>query len=293
MNAPAGTLYLVGTPIGNLEDLSPRAGRILGEVAGILAEDTRRTRVLTRHLGISTPLLSLYAENEAARTGEILARLSAGASLALVSDAGMPLVSDPGERLVRRVLEAGHDVVPVPGPSALLAALVASGLPVLPCAFLGFTPRRGKRRTGFLERIRRSEETVVLFESPRRLAGLLRDLCALGESERPAAVAREMTKLHEEYRRGTVGSLARYYAGEERIRGEVTVVIGPARGGGTLPGEGAGDARRVARALLNAGVPASRAAGELAARLGIRRNRAYRIVLEEASDPDIRREDGT
>lgn len=292
MNAPAGTLYLVSTPIGNLEDLSPRAGRILAEVSGILAEDTRRTRVLTRHLGISTPLLSLYAENEAARTGEVLARLTGGASLALVSDAGMPTVCDPGERLVHRVLQAGHDVIPVPGPSAPLAALVASGLPVLPFVFLGFTPRRGKRRTDFLERIRRSEETVVLFESPRRLTGLLRDLSALGESERPAAVAREMTKLHEEYRRGTVGSLARYYAGEERIRGEVTVVIAPAPGRRTTPGEGARDARRTARALLNAGAPVSRAAGELASLLGIRRNRAYRIVLEEASGPEVRREDG-
>ena len=291
MNARAGTLYLVGTPIGNLEDLSPRAGRILAEVDGILAEDTRRTRVLTRHLGISTPLLSLYAENEAARAGEVLARLSGGVALALVSDAGMPLVSDPGERLVRRVLEAGHHVIPVPGPSAPLAALVASGLPVLPFVFLGFTPRRGRRRAGFLKRIRRSAETVVLFESPRRLAGLLRDLCALGESDRPAAVAREMTKLHEEYRRGTVGSLARYYAGEERILGEVTVVIGPAPECGTSPGEGASDARRVARALLAAGVPVSRAARELASLLGIRRNRAYRIVLDEASDPEIRRDD--
>ncbi len=286
-----GTLYLVSTPIGNLEDLSPRAGRILGEVDEVLAEDTRRTRVLMRHLGISTPLRSLYAENEAARATEALGRLEDGARLALVSDAGTPLVSDPGERFVRRVLEAGHVVLPVPGPSAVLAALVGSGLPTLPFTFLGFAPRRGRARTAFLERICRSEETVVVFESPRRLASLFLDLAGFGGGERPAAAARELTKLHEEFRRGTVDSLARYYGGEERTRGEVTVVIGPAPGVEAAPGEEDGQTRRIARALLNVGAPASRASRELASLLGIPRNRAYRIVLDEATGPKPPRDD--
>ena len=286
-----GTLYLVSTPIGNLEDLSLRAGRLLGEVDAVLAEDTRRTRVLMRHLGISTPLLSLYAENEATRATEALRRLEGGARLALVSDAGTPLVSDPGERLVRLALEAGHDVQPVPGPSAILAALVGSGLPTLPFSFLGFPPRRGRARTEFLERIRRSAETVVAFESPRRLARLLHDLAEMGEGERTAAVARELTKLHEEFRRGTVGALARYYGGEARTRGEVTVVIGPAPRAEVGPGAGSGEARRIARALLGVGTSASRASREVASILGIPRNRAYRIVLDEASNPDNRRDD--
>jgi 16S rRNA (cytidine1402-2'-O)-methyltransferase len=214
-----GTLYLVSTPIGNLEDVTARAGRILGEVEAVLAEDTRRTSILLRHLGIARPLLSLHGHNERARTAEVLDRLGASQDLALVSDAGTPLLSDPGERVVRRVVEAGHAVVPVPGPSAILAALVGSGLPALPFAFLGFAPRKGSERTRLLERVADSAETVILFESPERTGALLEDLAAVCGPERPVAVARELTKVHEEFRRGTLGDLVPYYR-EQAPRGE-------------------------------------------------------------------------
>lgn len=278
-----GTLYLVSTPIGNLEDLSARAARVLEDVDAVLAEDTRRTRRLMSRLGLSTTLVSLYAHNERARTVEVLSRLGDGARLALVSDAGTPLVSDPGERLVSRALEAGHDVVPVPGPSAVLCALVASGLPSLPFCFLGFPPRKGIERRGFLERIMRSEETVVLFEPPQRVGALFHDLAELGGGDRRAVAARELTKLHEEFKRGTVDSLARYYSGEPETRGELTVVIGPVSREQARLERLPGEAYQVAGALLKAGASPSRASRKLSSLLGISRNRAYRILLDVAS----------
>lgn len=277
-----GTLYLVSTPIGNLEDLTERARRILGEVGAVLAEDTRRTSVLLRHVGASPSLLSLHRHNEEERAGEVLERLAAGDALALVSDAGTPLLSDPGERLVRRVLDEGHDVIPVPGPSAVLAALVGSGLPVQPFAFLGFPPRKGGERDGLLERVADARETLVLFESPERTARLLRDLEEVCGEERKAAVARELTKIHEEFRRGTLAELAAYYE-EHAPRGEVVVVVGPGEGAA-----GAGEVDEEAilalgRALLARGTSPSRAAREVARRLGVPRNRAYRLLQEASS----------
>jgi len=272
-----GRLYLVSTPLGNLEDLTVRAARILGEVDAILAEDTRRTSVLLRHLGHSTPMLSLHAHNEEARSAEVLARLERDGSLALVSDAGTPLVSDPGERVVRRVLDEGHEVVPIPGPSAVLHALVGSGLPSVPFAFLGFVPRRGRAREELLDRVCDSDETVVLFESPERTPALLEALRARCGNARRAAVARELTKVHEEFRRGTLGELARYYS-QGGVRGEVTVVVepSPALESDELVDETAG--RALAEALLAQGTSPSRAAKELARRLALPRNRAYDLV---------------
>ena len=279
-----GTLYLVSTPIGNLEDLTLRARRILAEADTVLAEDTRRTGILLRHLELKRPLLSLHQHNEEARVREVLDALDQGRELALVSDAGTPLLSDPGERLVKRVLEAEHTVVPIPGPSAILAALVASGLPTLPFVFLGFAPRKGKERTRLLERVAASAETVVLFESPERAEVLLADLVRACGGDRPAAVARELTKVHEEFRRGTLGELARYY-GEEAPRGEVTLVVGPA--GEDAAGEEVDReaARALGRALLEQGTSPSRAAREVARRLGIPRNQAYDLIQELASEP--------
>lgn len=271
------TLYLVSTPIGNLGDLSRRAAEVLGSVDRILAEDTRRTRVLLDHLELRTPLSSLHGHNEAARLEQVLARLEAGETLALVSDAGTPLLSDPGERLVSAALEAGHRVVPVPGPSAILAALVASGLPVVPFTFLGFVPRKGRERQAFLERVASSPETVVVFEAPGRLVALLEALAARCGPERRVAVARELTKLHEEVVRGTPEEVAAYYR-ESPPRGEVSLVVGPAS---TPPPAGAevqAQARALASALLEEGMPPSRAAREVSASLGLRRSEAYRIV---------------
>jgi 16S rRNA (cytidine1402-2'-O)-methyltransferase len=228
----SGKLSLVATPIGNLEDVTLRALRVLREADLLLAEDTRRIRKLLDRHAIAARPVSLHAHNEARRRGEALAALAAGAHVALVSDAGTPLVSDPGERLVAAAVAAGHAVEAVPGPSALLAALVVSGLPAGRFAFLGFLPRRAGERARLLARLRPLPETLVCFESPRRLAATLRSLAsALGP--RRACVARELTKLHEEVARGTLDELgARFAAG---ARGEVAIVVEGAGDGGSAP----------------------------------------------------------
>ncbi len=267
------TLFLVSTPIGNLSDISARAARVLAEVERIFAEDTRRTGRLLGHLDLRTPLASLHRHNEAARAARVLACLEAGRDVALVSDAGTPLVSDPGARVVDAALEGGHDVVPVPGPSAILAALVGSGLPTDRFAFLGFAPRKGGERGALMDRVAHAPETTVLFEAPGRLGRLLADLARACGTGRRVAVAREITKLHEEFVRGTLGEVRARF--EERApRGEVTVVIDRAP-------EGVADeraARELAAELLAAGATPSAAARELAARLDVPRNRSYRIV---------------
>jgi 16S rRNA (cytidine1402-2'-O)-methyltransferase len=271
------TLFVVSTPIGNLGDLSPRAAETLLAADRILAEDTRRTRVLADHAGARAPLVSLHAHNEAERTERVLAWLDAGETLALVSDAGTPLVSDPGVRLVRAVTEAGHRVVPIPGPSAALAALVGSGFGADRFTFLGFPERKGAARAALLERIAESREPIVLFESPQRLGRLLDDLAQACGPERRVSVARELTKIHEEFERGTLSEVAAYYR-QHPPRGEVSVVVGPADEP-TGSDQGVEDeARRVARTLLEGGMKPSAAAREVARRLALGRNAAYRIV---------------
>ena len=271
------SLYIVATPIGNLEDLTERARRVLVQVSHVAAEDTRRTGLLLKHMGVKQNLVSLHGHNEAARVERILGWLEAGEDVALVSDAGTPLVSDPGERLVEAVAEAGHQVVPIPGPSAVLAALVGSGLPAVPFAFLGFVPRKGRDRSRVLDRIAGSLETTVVFESPERLAALLDDLAERCGPERRAVVARELTKLHEEFRRGTVEELRTYYS-ENKPRGEVSVVIDAGPGEGATMDEGA--IRDRAAELLAAGKRPSAVAKELAESLGLSRNEAYALVQE-------------
>lgn len=271
------TLYVVSTPIGNLEDLTRRAERVLGEVVHVAAEDTRRTGILLKHLGIRTDLVSLHAHNEAARVGLLLSWLDAGEDVALVSDAGTPLVSDPGARVVEAVASAGHAVVPIPGPSAVLAALVGAGLPSERFVFLGFVPRKGPSRASTLGRIAGSLETCVLFESPERLAALLGELEGVCGGERRAAVAREVTKLHEEFRRGTVAELRGYYS-EEKPRGEITLVVE-----GIPPAAHEADEediRERARTLLAGGARPSAVARQLSEEVGISRNRAYAVLQE-------------
>jgi len=220
------TLYVVSTPIGNLDDVSERAASVLRTVDRVLAEDTRRTRVLAEHVGSTAPLVSLHAHNERERLARMIGWLDAGEELAVVSDAGTPLVSDPGARTVQEVVAAGHRVVPVPGPSAVLAALVGSGLATERFLFLGFPARKGQERDADLDRVARARESVVLFESPRRLVRLLDDLTTRCEEGRHVAVGRELTKLHEEFVRGTLPDVARYYR-ERPPKGEVTVVVAP------------------------------------------------------------------
>jgi len=281
-----GILYVVSTPIGNLEDLTRRAERILGEVDIVLAEDTRRTGTLLSHHEIRTRTVSLHEHNEASRTPRVLEWLEEGLSLALVSDAGTPLVSDPGARLVREVAEAGHEVVPVPGASAVLAALVGSGISADRFTFYGFPPRKGTPRERFLEAVHRTPHTAVVYEAGNRVGALLADLLERAEEdgERRVAVGREMTKLHEEFIRGSLDELAAAL-GTDPLRGECVVVLegAPEEEGGEERDELAGT---VARMLLRAGVPPSGIARALRDELGIPRNEAYERVqrLADASN---------
>ena len=279
------TLYIVATPIGNLSDASARSIEILGAVDGILAEDTRRTRKLLDRYDLRTPMTSLHEHNEASRIPGVLERLDASEDLALVSDAGTPLLSDPGERLVRAVLDDGHVVTPVPGPSAILSALMGAGFSTVPFTFHGFVPRKGKSRQAMLRQIAAATEASVVFESPERVAALLEEFAGLAAADRQVVVAREMTKIHEEFFRGTMAEAALYY-GQNKARGEVTVVVSP-----HFPAEGMESVdeaavRALARALLDEGLPPSRAAREVSSRLGIAKNVAYEIVhsLEDDSE---------
>jgi len=273
------TLYLVSTPIGNLGDLSPRAAEVLKGVRRILAEDTRRTGVLAKHVGSSVTLVSLHAHNEAGRTQRVLEWLDDGDDMALVSDAGTPLVSDPGGRLVGAVWERGHTVVPIPGASAVLAALAGSGLPAERFVFLGFPDRKGKGRRALLDRVAGTEETVILFESPNRLVALLDDLEAACGAGRRVAVARELTKIHEEFVRGTLVEASAYYR-EHPPRGEVTLVVAPGEPVSVDDEGKEEEGRALARELLAEGMTPSRVAKEIARSLDVARNTAYRIVHE-------------
>jgi 16S rRNA (cytidine1402-2'-O)-methyltransferase len=221
----AGCLYLVGTPIGNLEDITLRGLRILQEVDQIACEDTRHTSKLLDHYQIEKPLISYHEHNEMTRAPELVVALEQGAKIALVSDAGMPLVSDPGHRLVAMCLRHHIPVVPIPGPSALLAALSASGLPNEEFLFVGFLPSRSGERRRALERLRIEDRTIIFYEAPHRVAECVADAReVLGD--RPACLAREVTKMHEEFRRGKLSELMASL--EERpARGEITLLVGP------------------------------------------------------------------
>ena len=220
-----GTLYVVATPIGNLEDITLRAARLLGEVDLIACEDTRHTRKLLEYLNIHKPLVSCHEHNEAARADEFIDRLLSGDSVALVSDAGTPLVSDPGFRVVSRAVEEGIAVVPLPGPSAALAALAASGLPSDSFLFLGFLPSRASARRRALERAAGLDSTIVLYEAPHRILAALADIAEL-MADRRLVAAREVTKMHEEFLRGTAASVRDELASRPAVKGEFTIVIG-------------------------------------------------------------------
>jgi 16S rRNA (cytidine1402-2'-O)-methyltransferase len=274
-------LYVVSTPIGNLGDVTARAGEVLGRVDVVLAEDTRRTGVLLRHLGVRPRLISAHEHNEAARSALVVEILSEGRDVALVSDAGTPLLSDPGARIVEAALAAGFDVVPIPGASALLAALVVSGISADRFTFYGFLPRGGGRRSALLEEIARLRHTAVVYESPHRTTALLRDLARRAGADRRAAVARELTKLHEEVIRGSLAAILERLEGV-RLRGEIVVVV---EGRGTDEvererAEAAEDATALAAELLASGMSPSAIARELRERLDVPRNEAYRIAQD-------------
>ena len=273
-----GTLYVVATPLGNLEDLSSRATATLTRVAAVVAEDTRHTKPLLAHVGSRAELVSFHAHSNEAALRRVLQLLASGKDVALVTDAGTPAVSDPGALLVAAARARDVPVVAVPGPTAVAAALSVSGLAADRYVFLGFLPRKGGDRRRLLQTVATSEWTVVLFEAPLRVAELLEDLAATCGGERPAAVARELTKLFEETRAGTLTELAGYYA-QAPPRGEVTVIVA---GTGKPPSrqEPAPDPEARARSLLAQGMTRRDVAEQLAAETGMTRNTAYRLVNE-------------
>jgi 16S rRNA (cytidine1402-2'-O)-methyltransferase len=273
--APGGTLFVVATPLGHLGDLSARVTRLLKEVPVVAAEDTRRTRALLSHLQAHPRLIAYHAHAGRGAAAAVLAALRAGHDVALVTDAGTPGVSDPGPALVQEVRGAGFPVVPLPGPSAVATALSASGLPADRYVFLGFLPRKGGERTRLLERIGREEWTMVLFESPERIGDLVRDLAAACGPGRRAVLAREMTKVHEEFRAGTLAELADLLE-DTPVLGECTLVLegkGP-----PTNGVEAEEIRKAADRLLRAGLPRREVVALLADLFGASRNVAYRAV---------------
>jgi 16S rRNA (cytidine1402-2'-O)-methyltransferase len=275
-----GTLYVVASPIGHAQDLSPRALETLRTADLVLAEDTRSARKLLDGHGIDRRTQSCFDANEPARATQAATLLRSGASIALLSEAGTPTVSDPGYRVVRAAIEAGARVVPVPGASAVLAGLVGSGLPTDRFFFVGFPPRKTGARQALLAQLRPLPATLVFFESPHRVGATLADLVAVFGKDRPACLARELTKTHEEFVRGTLNELAERYA-SERPLGEVTLLVGGVSEQ-ELQGDGHSDeeVRGRARALMASGLSARDAADALASETGRPRRETYRLVLD-------------
>ena len=259
-----GVLYVVATPIGNLEDITHRAVRILRESDLIACEDTRQTRKLLDHYGIARPVVSYHEHNEAARAEELADKLREGQTIALVSDAGMPGISDPGYRVIKLAIERGSKVVPIPGPSALVAALVGSGLPTDAFEFLGFLPARSGQRRSAIESLRNARHTVVIYEAPHRIREALEDVAAILGEERPVVVARELTKVHEEFIRGTAGSVLAHVR-QHDLKGEITLLIGPG------PGASSSAARKTVAERLH----------EIVSESGLKEKEALKILAKE------------
>jgi 16S rRNA (cytidine1402-2'-O)-methyltransferase len=269
-----GRLYVVATPIGNLEDITYRAVRVLGEVDLIACEDTRQTRKLLDHYGIQKPAVSYHEHNETERAEELAGRLREGAAIALVSDAGAPLVSDPGYRLVRAAIESGIAVYPIPGPSAVVAALSASGLPTDSFRFAGFLPHKPGQRIKALEAIADEHVTVIFYEAPHRI---LESLEAVEQTlgDRPVVVARELTKIHEEFLRGTAAEIHAQLASRDAVKGEITLLIGKA----TAPPPDDTPLDEAVSALERVGIPRMEAIKQVARRRGLPKREVYDHLL--------------
>ena len=275
----AAALYLVATPIGNLEDITLRALRILREEVDVIAcEDTRQTQKLLTHYEIRKPLISYHEHNEAGRTGEILERLGRGESVALVSDAGTPLISDPGYRVVRAALASGFSVVPIPGPSAVLAALSASGLPMDEFRFIGFLPAKATARRSVLEGVARNSGTVIAYESPHRILESLADISQI-LGERQIVLARELTKIHEEFLRGTPDEIRSQLSKRESIKGEITLLIAQSEEKDQIEDPLAEISR-----LEGAGFDRMEAIKNVAKRMGLPKREIYRLVAAPDSN---------
>lgn len=274
-------LYLVATPIGNLEDITYRAVRILGEVDVIAAEDTRRTRELLNRYQIRTPMLSYHRHNQAAKTPYLLGVLQEGREVALVSDAGMPGISDPGEELVKNAINAGINIVPVPGASALITALVVSGLPAGRFAFEGFLPRTGKKRREKLSDLAVEERTMILYEAPHRLVDALKDMAEI-MGNRKVTVAREVTKKFESFWRGTLPEAAQFFS-DTTPKGEFTLVIAGAQPE-TLPLYNPQQAALEVAALRSGGMGRKEAMIKTAKKYGVTRRDIYQACLQGSKE---------
>jgi 16S rRNA (cytidine1402-2'-O)-methyltransferase len=281
-----GTLYIVATPIGNLEDITQRALRVLREADLVACEDTRRTRVLLNHFDIKTKTISYHEHNERERAAEICKLLAAGKTIALVSDAGTPLINDPGFRVTNAAIEQELPVVPIPGPTAFVSALVASGLPSDEFYFAGFLPARANARRAKLEELSAIPATLIFYEAPHRIAVTLRTaLDTLGN--RDAAVARELTKIHEEIARGSLSTLAQRFSAEARARGEMVLIIsGAGTNGGVV--KSTGETEPLTQTLFgrvseleSEGLDAKAALKKAARELGMKRAEAYRLIVAQ------------
>jgi 16S rRNA (cytidine1402-2'-O)-methyltransferase len=272
----SGTLYIVATPIGNLEDITYRAVRVLAEADRIACEDTRQTRKLLERYAIETPTVSYHEHNERSRTEELLADLRAGKNIALVADAGTPLISDPGYRLVKSAREQGIAVSPIPGPAAVVAGLSASGLPTDAFVFLGFLPAKKVQRRKVLEAWKEIEATLVFYEAPHRIVEALQDIAeTLGA--RPVVVARELTKLHEEFLSGTASELRDVLAARPALKGEITLMVGK---GAAAEVDNRPLSEAVAE-LEQAGLPRMQAIKEAARRRGLSKRDAYKQLSRD------------
>jgi 16S rRNA (cytidine1402-2'-O)-methyltransferase len=275
-------LYLVATPIGNLEDITLRAIRVLKEVDLIACEDTRQTQKLLNHYGISKRAVSYHEYNEASRAAELVEKLTAGVRIAVVSDAGTPGVSDPGFRLVTLAIERGVLVIPIPGPAAFVSALVGSGLPLESFSFRGFlAPKSGSRRKE-LEKVRESPQTEIFYEAPHRILDTLKDIVAVLGPERPIVVARELTKVHEEFLRGTAAELLKSLQNRDEVKGEIVLLIGPASGGEAVP-LAMSVSDRVQQLMREEKIDEKSALKRVAKERAISKSEAYREVQRERS----------
>ena len=278
-----GTLYVVGTPIGNLEDITLRAVRVLKETNLIACEDTRQTQKLLNHYGITSRTISYHEHNEAARATELVAQLQAGTSIALVTDAGMPGISDPGFRIIALAVEQGIPVVPIPGASALVSALAASGLPTDSFYFRGFLPTKHGQRRQALEEIKTATETQIFYEAPHRVKESIKDIVEVLGNGRSIVIARELTKIHEEFLRGTAGEVLEILNQREEIKGEITLLIGKA---GKSAEQAAGTPRlsireRLQQIMTEEKLDEKSALKRVAKERGISKSEAYRQVQRD------------
>ena len=274
-----GTLYIVGTPIGNLDDITFRAVKILKSVDAIAAEDTRHTGKLLQHFQITTPQISYHEHNKASRHQELLNRLSQGESIALVSDAGMPGISDPGYELVELCVKKGLDIIPIPGVTACITALAASGLPTDRFIFQGFLTTKNQLRNALLEQFKTESRTIILYESPHRLRRTLQEFKEALGKDRAIVIGRELTKLHEEFWRGNIAGAIEYFGGDQPLKGEFTIILGGSSET-KIPIMSDEEIKAELKKIMSEGISRSQASKILANKITLSRRHVYQLALE-------------